>query len=191
MATGFTRALKRVLRRYRRAEGGVSALEFGFVAAPFLWMLCAVFETGLMLFAEYIIENGTAQAGRLIRTGQAQSQAITQGRFRELVCGTLTKVLDCENRLHVDVRRFPNFQSIDLPHSRQGKVLSPEVTTGARFEPGNPLDVVVVRVFYEWKLFTPGITLLANLAKDRRLLTAATAFRNEPFPTDQSRASPQ
>jgi hypothetical protein len=41
--------------------------------------------------------------------------------------------------------------------------------------------VVVVRVFYDWKLFTPGITLLANLAKDRRVLTAATAFRNEPF----------
>jgi len=187
----MTTGILSLLRRYRRADAGVTAIEFGLVGVPFIWLLSVVFESGLMLFAEYIIENGTAQAGRLIRTGQAQSQAITQGRFRELVCGSLTKVLDCENRLHVDVRRFPNFQSIDLPHSRQGKVLSPEVTTGARFEPGNPLDVVVVRVFYEWKLFTPGITLLANLAKDRRLLTAATAFRNEPFPTDQSRASPQ
>ena len=82
MATGFTRALKRVLRRYRRAEGGVSAIEFGFVAAPFLWMLCAVFETGLMLFAEYIIENGTAQAGRLIRTGQVQTQGLSQSAFK-------------------------------------------------------------------------------------------------------------
>jgi Flp pilus assembly protein TadG len=181
MTTGFTRLLRQVLRRYRRADSGVTAIEFGLVGAPFIWLLCVVFETGLMLFAEYIIENGTAQAGRMIRTGQVQSQAISQGRFRELVCGSLTKLLDCESKLHVDVRRFPNFQSIDLPPSRNGDQLSPEVTAEAQFQPGNPLDVVVVRVFYDWKLFTPGITLLANLAKDRHVLTAATAFRNEPF----------
>jgi Flp pilus assembly protein TadG len=178
MTTGFTR----LLRRYRRADSGITALEFGLVAAPFIWVLCVVFETGLMLFAEYIIENGTIQAGRLIRTGQVQSQGISQGRFRELVCGSLTKVLDCQSKLHVDVRRFPDFSSIDLPPSRNGDQLSPEVTTQAQFQPGNPLEVVVVRVFYDWRLFTPGITLLANLAKDRRVLTAATAFRNEPFP---------
>ncbi len=68
------------------------------------------------------------------------------------------------------------------PPFRNGDQLSPEVTTQAQFQPGNPLEVVVVRVFYDWRLFTPGITLLANLAKDRRVLTAATAFRNEPFP---------
>jgi len=152
MTTGFTR----LLRRYRRADSGITALEFGLVAAPFIWVLCVVFETGLMLFAEYIIENGTIQAGRLIRTGQVQSQGISQGRFREL--------------------------GIDLPPSRNGDQLSPEVTTQAQFQPGNPLEVVVVRVFYDWRLFTPGITLLAYLAKDRRVLTAATAFRNEPFP---------
>jgi Flp pilus assembly protein TadG len=181
MATGFTRALKRVLRRYRRADGGVSALEFGFVAAPFLWMLCAVFETGLMLFAEYIIENGTAQAGRLIRTGQVQTEGISQSGFKSVVCGALTTFLDCGSRLYVDVRHFPNFQSIALPSSRNGDQLSPDVTTAAQFQPGNPLDVVVVRVFYDWKLFTPGITLLANLANGRRVLTGATAFRNEPY----------
>src|SRR5512134_4183113 len=101
MTTGFTR----LLRRYRRADSGITALEFGLVTAPFIWVLCVVFETGLMLFAEYIIENGTIQAGRLIRTGQVQSQGISQGRFRELVCGSLTKVLDCLSKLHVDVRR--------------------------------------------------------------------------------------
>jgi Flp pilus assembly protein TadG len=181
MTTGFIRLLRRVLWRYRCADSGVTAIEFGLVGAPFIWLLCVVLETGVMLFTEYIIENGTVQAGRLIRTGQVQNQAISQSRFRELVCGSVAKVLDCESRLHVDVRRFPNFQSINLPPSRDGDKLTPEVTTGAQFQPGNPLDVVIVRVFYDWKLFTPGITLLANLAKDRRVLTAATAFRNEPF----------
>jgi Flp pilus assembly protein TadG len=182
MTTGFTRFLRRVLRRYRRSDGGVSALEFGMVGAPFIWLLCAVFETGLMLFAEYIIENGTAQAGRLIRTGQVQTQGISQSQFKSLVCGAVTDFLDCASKLYVDVRRFPNFQSIDLPASRNGDQLSPQVTTSAQFQPGNPLDVVVVRVFYDWKLFTPGVTLLANLANGRRVLTGATAFRNEPYP---------
>jgi Flp pilus assembly protein TadG len=181
MATGFTRSLRRVLRRYHGAVDGVSALEFALVAAPFIWLLCAVFETGLMLFAEYVIDNGTAQAGRLIRTGQVQTRGLSQSEFKSLVCGEMTSFLDCSSKLYVDIRHFPNFQSIDLPPSRNGDQLSPQVTTGAQFQPGNPLDVVVVRVFYDWKLFTPGVTLLANLANGRRVLAGATVFRNEPY----------
>ena len=181
MATGFTRLLKRVLRRYRGADDGVTAIEFGLVGGPFIWLLCVVFETGIMLFAEYTIENGTAQAGRLIRTGQVQTEGMSESKFKSIVCGELTGFLDCANKLYVDVRHFPNFQSVELPPSHDGDRLSPQVTTGSQFQPGSQLDVVVVRVFYDWQLFTPGVTLLANLAGGRRVLTGATAFRNEPY----------
>ena len=130
-----------------------------------------------MLFAEYSIENGTAQAGRLIRTGQVQAKGMSESEFKSIVCGQLTGFLDCANKLYVDVRHFPNFQSIALPPSHDGDQLSPQVTTGSQFHAASGGG----RAFYDWQLFTPGVTLLANLAGGRRVLAGATAFRNEPY----------
>ncbi len=172
----------RLLGRFRRDRRGVAAIETAFVAAPFLWLLFATLETGIMLLAEHAVENGTQDAARMIRTGQVQSQGITQAQFKQLVCGGIvTAMLDCQNRLHVDVRRFQTFAAVSLPQPLVEGTLSPAVSTNAQFTPGGPLEVVVVRVFYDWKLFTPGITQLANLGEDRRLLTATAAFRNEPY----------
>jgi len=41
----------------------------------------------------------------------------------------------------------------------------------------------VVRAYYEWKLFVPGLSELANLSGGRRTLTSSAAFRNEPYTT--------
>ena len=57
------------------------------------------------------------------------------------------------------------------------------MTSAAKFQPGVALDVVVVRTYYEWKLFVPGLSQLANLSGGRRSLTAGAAFRNEPYTT--------
>ena len=59
--------------------------------------------------------------------------------------------------------------------------MSTSVTSGASWDTGTALEVVVVRTYYVWKLFTPGISQLSNMAGDSRLLTAGAVFRNEPF----------
>jgi hypothetical protein len=49
---------------------------------------------------------------------------------------------------------------------------------------GGPEDVVVVRAYYDWKLFVPGIPGLSGMAtlqNGRRLLSSSFAFRNEPY----------
>jgi Flp pilus assembly protein TadG len=179
------RRVPRILKRFRREQGGATALEFAFVAAPFLYLLLATFETGLMLFSEYVIENGVAKAGRLIRTGQVQNQNVSASQFKTIICGSLASYLDCTSKLHVDVRKFTAFSDIDLPSPTNAEgELSDEVTTGAQFQPGSPMEIVVVRAYYDWSLFTPGITHLANMAGGRRLLTAGAAFRNEPFSSE-------
>ena len=80
------------------------------------------------------------------------------------------------------VRSFDTFAAITIPPAIAAGELSPAVTTGAQWKPGCPTKVVVVRTYYTWKLFTPGISKLANLSGGRRLLTSGAAFRNEPFP---------
>jgi Flp pilus assembly protein TadG len=167
---------------FRRNDDGAAALEFAFVAAPFLWVMMAIFEVGLVLLSEYAIETGTEEAGRMIRTGQVQTQGLSKQQFKDIVCaGIAAKMLDCKNKLYVDVRRFTSFAAVSLPPAVVNGQLDAQATTNSAFTPGAPLDVVVVRTFYDWKLFTPGISKLANVGSDRRILTASTAFRNEPY----------
>ena len=172
---------KGLIKRFARDSKGVTAIEFGMVGAPFLFLMGCIFESGIMLFSEYVIENGVAQAARTIRTGQVQSGEMSQSQFKDLICGRLAEFLECDSKLHVDVRKFTAFKDVNLPDSTNGDQLSDEVTTGAKFEPGGPMEVVVVRVYYEWELTMPGMTQLANLAGGKRLLSAGAAFRNEPF----------
>jgi Flp pilus assembly protein TadG len=168
--------------RFRRSEGGATAVEFALVGGPFFLMLLAIFETGLMMFSEYVIENGTAKAARMIRTGQVQTTNMTASQFKQVVCGNISGFLDCEGRLYVDVRNFPSFAGITKPNSINGDgELSDDLKVNAKFSPGKPLDVVVVNVYYDWKLFTPGLSHMSNLANGRRLLSASAAFRNEPY----------
>jgi len=178
----FSRPRGAILARFRRSQEGTTAVEFAMVAAPFLYLLMAIFETGLMLFSEYVIENGVAKAARQIRTGQVQTASMGAGEFKTLVCGNLATFLNCDTNLNVDVRSFTKFADISLPPPlKSDGTLSDEVTTSSSFEPGNALEVVVVRTYYSWKLFTPGISQLSNMAGDARLLTAGAVFRNEPY----------
>lgn len=183
MIRGIPRRRRRAISKagFSKNENGSAAIEFGMVAAPFLFLLMAIFETGLMLFSEYVIDNGTAQAARMIRTGQIQSQSVSQAGFKTLICGNLASFLDCTNKLHVDVRKWTAFADISStnPVGPDGE-LTNEAKNG-QFNPGGPLDVVTVRVYYEWDLMTPGISLLANLANGRRVLISGAAFRNEPY----------
>ena len=172
------------LKRFGRAQDGVTAIEFAFVGGPFLYLLCVIFETGLMLFSEYVVENGVAEAARMIRTGQVQAAGMSASDFKNIVCGQLTAYLDCSTKLHVDVRKFTAFADINLPSSTNGQELSSDVTTNAQFQTGGPMEVVVVRAYYEWKLFVPGLSQLSNLSGGRRLLSSGAVFRNEPFPSD-------
>jgi Flp pilus assembly protein TadG len=143
-----------------------------------------LFETGFMLFSQYIIEHGVAEAARLIRTGQVQSKNMTKDQFKSEVCGRMAAFLKCNENLNVDVRTFTSFRDVNLPQPIDGNKLSDAVKDGkgAQFKPGGPMEVVVVRSYYEWKLFVPGMSQFANLDGNKRLLTAGAAFRNEPFP---------
>ena len=141
----------RFIKRFRKSDEGATAVEFALVGAPFFWLLMAIFETGTMLFAEYVIENGTAQASRMIRTGQVQQQSFSRQDFKDEICGHLGAFLDCVNRLHVDVRSYEDFDDVTSSSAvGDDGELSPEITASASYDPGEELEVVVVRVYYDW-----------------------------------------
>lgn len=149
------------------------------VAVPFFALMMAILENGLLFFASQTIENAVAEAGRLVRTGQAQTQGLDEDSFRTEICQSMGFVFDCENDLRIDVRTYEDFSSIDLaqPIDEDGNLIE-----DFEYSPGDAGDIVVVRAFYEWPIYVNLLGAgLANLSNGSYLIAASTAFRNEPF----------
>src|SRR5262245_29139559 len=95
-------------RRFVRAQDGVAAVEFGMVAAPFLALLFAIAETSLIFFAGQTLETATADAGRMLLTGEAHT--FTSDQFKGEICkrlhGMFGNLSTCKTNLAVEVYNF-------------------------------------------------------------------------------------
>ncbi len=168
-------------KRFRKDRSGVAAVEMALVAWPFLAIMFAILEQGVVFFAEFSLEHNVAQAARQIRTGEVLDNSITSAQFKnQLVCPDLAVMLSCGS-LSVDVRTFISFA--DIAGALDDPVNSDnEFTPLNNWQPGATLSVMVVRAFYEWNMITPAVfTHMDTLANGNRLLSASMTFRNEPF----------
>src|ERR1700677_3281640 len=96
-----------LLRRFTRAETGAAAVEFALIALPFFGLLFGVFEIGLMFLVATTLQNATADAARMIRTGQMQSTSATAAAFTTQICSELSWMgPDCASNLSVNVQTF-------------------------------------------------------------------------------------
>jgi len=168
-------------RRFRRDQRGATAVEFALIALPFFALLFAIIETALVFFAGQVLESAVANAARQIRTGQAQAQGLSASGFKALICDEVSALFACTEKLVVDVQKFDTFADINLspPIDDKGNL-----DLSSKYDPGNGGDIVVVRAYYEWPLTVQLLGLdLSNMASgNTHLLSAAAAFRNEPFP---------
>src|SRR5260370_17565881 len=83
-----TKRLARVVspRRFLRRQDGAVAVEFALVLLPFLAVMFAIMETALVFFAGRTLETALADSARLILTGQAQTQSLTQTTLNHPPC---------------------------------------------------------------------------------------------------------
>ena len=80
------------LRDLSKDESGIAAVEFAMVAGPFLFLLFGIISVGFYFFVAFSLEHAVDTASRVIRTGQAQTQApnpMTSSEFKHLVCSKL------------------------------------------------------------------------------------------------------
>jgi Flp pilus assembly protein TadG len=165
-------------RRLLRASEGSAAVEFGMVALPFLVMIFAILELGLVFVTDSVLENATIETGRLVRTGQAAEQNMTALTFKSSLCGRMSIfAADCASRATVDVRVIPQFNTAP-PDPMAGGTFNNGVLTYSNGLPGN---LVLVRVWYRQPLLTTFLSQgLSRMNDGAAILTATTAFRNEP-----------
>ena len=187
---------KNFCRRLRvDANKGSAAIEFAMVAPIFFVLLMGTMEAGIMFFAQSALQNAVNDTARLVRTGQTACYttssgncvAMTSAQFQTQLCGEVSTLLQgcTTGGLQFDVNAYPSgfaTASNSSPLNASGNL--PTLTA---FNLGNPCDVVLVRAFYKWPVFTPGLQyFMANMAGSFHLLASAAAFRNEPYSSTTS-----
>jgi Flp pilus assembly protein TadG len=179
------------LRRFARARRGAVAVEFAFVIFPFLLLLFGIIELALVFTVSTTLESATETAARRIRTGEFQTGAQTgKTDFKALVCQRMSWLqAQCDSSLYVDVRTFAvdDFTSLAANTPQQGATFDPNATC---FSPGKPTDLVLVRTYLPWQLFTPFLNAgLENMGNGKRLISAVSTFRNEPYNNDPAQGA--
>jgi Flp pilus assembly protein TadG len=184
----FLRA-RSFLARFGSARRGATAVEFAFVALPFLTLLFAVLELGMVFLVSTTLQNAADAAGRKIRTGELQAGSGTRATFKSAICADMAWLgSDCASNLKVDVQTYANFDALMEVDEETGEsslrgptIANGEVQDGA-WEPGGAEDIVLVRAYYSWTLFTPLLnSSLPNLGNNKRLISTTVTFRNEPW----------
>lgn len=177
----------RLLARFRRSQDGATAVEFAFIAFPFLLLLTAIMETALMFWTSQVLEEAVSQTSRKLLTGESQTRYVgdkaqNTTKFREDVCAAATAMVDC-SKLTIDVRTYSSFAGaktgVDASNPIAGGGLN---TTGFGYSQPQPSQIVVVRAVLEYSLyFTQWSSSLANIGNGRRGIVASATFRTEPF----------
>ncbi|MFN4042439.1 MAG: TadE/TadG family type IV pilus assembly protein [Brevundimonas sp.] len=166
--------------RRRKSREGAAAVEFGIVALPFFFMMFAIFEIGMVFVTSSLLENATMETARLVRTGQASTRNFDKAAFKTEMCSRMSIFAgDCEGRAEIDVREVPAFGNPVLPDPMAGGTFDTGQTSYANGQPGS---LMVVRAWYQQPLVTPFLSQgLSRLNNGKAMLSATTAFRNEPW----------
>jgi Flp pilus assembly protein TadG len=187
MFAAITQKLARSADRLRsfkylaRCKKGAAAVEFALVAAPFLALLVALFQTALVFFAGRVLDVTTLQASRYILTGQAQNSNMTQSGFATYVCNNTFALFNCNNFM-VNVQTYSTFSSATTSAPTLTFNSKGQVSNTWSYSPGGPGDIVVVQVMYQWPVVLGPLGFnLSNLSNGNRLLMSTAVFKNEPY----------
>src|SRR5205809_4553430 len=105
---------QRAAAKLLQARDGAAAVEFGLVAAPFLALVFAIMETAIIFFSGQALETAVADSARLIMTGQAQTQGLSQSTFKNAVCAKIYGLFNCQSGVYVDVQKFSSFANVTM-----------------------------------------------------------------------------
>jgi pilus assembly protein Flp/PilA len=176
------------LRRFRRDESGATAIELALVALPFLALLFAILEGGLVFWANQVLGTAVTDASRELYTGRFQQgttatpPAELAGKFRDAVCTRIGGLFDCST-LKIDVRTYSSFPN-GVPDPI---VTDPDGTR--RLDPNfgvyqqpKTAQITVVQAIVEYPVLVPLMGAnRSNITGNKRLLLSSAAFRTEPF----------
>jgi Flp pilus assembly protein TadG len=178
----FRNRLARCLCAWRKDVSGVTAIEFAMVATPFLMLLFGIVAVGLFFFTTFTLEHAVEQASRLLRTGQAQTSAMTTDQFKTEICSRAPGFVDCTSKLRVSVEKFNEWTQITAANTPKCLDAGGNLTSATTYNTPVAGEIALVWVCYEWDLAAKIPYLnLGNMGSGARLIQVAATFRVEPY----------
>ena len=161
----------RTMGRFGSDREGATLVEFSLIAFLLFFVIFATIEIGFVYWATEQLENGNTDAARLVRTGQAQSQSLSQAQLKEQICLRARILPDCVARLRLDLQSAETFAQINPPDPLDN---NGDLKTDGQFSfaPGGPNSISLLTSFYSWPVGFFG---------GPYLLRASAPMRNEPF----------
>lgn len=193
IGTILKRPKNRLLKRFGRDKTGATAVEFAILGLPFAALLFGIIEISVVFILTTNTEHALSEVSRDIRTGEFQGSSGDAAQLKTDICAAMSGLGNC-SKLRVDVVKAATgkFTELSLPESPPPCTGTPAeiqacqdalpVLPADTYAVTNGEDVVIVRVQYVHQLTIPStITGLSNGTGNTRIITATTAFRNEPF----------
>ena len=98
------------------------------------------------------------------------------------MCSQSAALFNCNNFM-INVQNYSSFSAASTSTPTLTFNSQDQVMNSWAWSPGNPGDIVVVQVMYQWPVVLGPLNFnLANLSNGNRLLVSTAVFRNEPYP---------
>jgi Flp pilus assembly protein TadG len=163
-------------RRFVSNEKGSTMVEFAMISVPFLGLIGAIFEAGMVFFNSAQLQTVTELASRSILTHSA-SAGMTYGQFIDnnvctwqaqgvVVKGTLSKAFDC-SKVIVDISSPTGWSVANVGN---GIYVNPAPRSSVISLPA-PGQIAVVRIAYP---MTPAAAILTGGAFSGMTITRNT-----------------
>jgi Flp pilus assembly protein TadG len=186
----FTRYLWARARksRYGADTRGVTAIEFAMIMPVFLMGMLVVLESGFMMFTEYVLQTSVQEASRLVRTGQAQKDRISEASFKDKICRIAGVIMNCSGKVKVYMKAEADFGALGTTPSYMdvGEKKADGTPGTSAFSCGGPSQAVALIATYDWDFVFPYfMSYFGNLNGNKtRRVGGFAMFKNEPFPAN-------
>jgi Flp pilus assembly protein TadG len=168
------------VHRLIRDKKATAAVEFAFLALPFIVLIVGALQLFILLLTQQLIETAAEQIGRKILTGYVQKQAMTQSQFVTMACGLLPSTLNC-NKLVIDVSVASSFSTAVTARPSVASIGNPTATTVLNYQPGTAGQIVVLRLMYALPVVSlPGFNLQMT-SYGLNFPLATSVFKNEAY----------
>jgi Flp pilus assembly protein TadG len=194
---------KRAFEQFKHDAEGVTAIEFGLVALPFLMLLFGIMAVGLFFFTQFSLENAVWAASRDLRTGVYQTNAsgsryfgltseLAKDEFKKSICDRTPSYVsaNCTSDIRVLVQSYTGATSntaSTAPITKPNCLATPSTLVSntdakASFSTGSQSSVVLVTVCYAYRLggLMPFLKF-GSMGGGVHLIQASAAFQSEPY----------
>ncbi len=165
--------------KWGKNRDGATAIEFAFLAMPYLLLSLGIIELSLMFASESMLEGATTRAARVVKTGQLQQSgtADLEGDFRAKLCDHAPVLIRCED-IVIEARvmeSFSDYENMQPQFDQNGDMQ----TDG--FALGGSSEKIMIRVAYTYTSFTPLVGQMLWGADSSRMFMSTIVLQSEPY----------